>query len=358
MAKKRARQSHSGSVYFSGGIWYAAVMVLGKRRRVKCTSRAIADRKLSELREMAAAGSTLTHTTCKAFKLRWLDHLKKNKASKTIESYEYALGMFEELDSVPLDQITGAAIQRVVDGLSGRAAQVGFDKFRQMLRMAVKWKCLQSHPMEHLERPKHSRKQIDLFSLEEVQQVIEHTKDSRYGAAIQLAFSVGLRGGECWGLQWGDLGGDTLTIKRQACESAGTLEIKEPKTSAGIRRILLPDSVVDALADRRKSAMAEGQAGSPWIFPGEKGSPTRRSNFGHRVWQPALKALKIRHRGFHHARHTAATLLLNSGAVPLSVVSKILGHASPAITLTTYAHVMTTDQERHRNAFDLILKRG
>ena len=70
------------------------------------------------------------------------------------------------------------------------------------------------------------------------------------------------------------------------------------------------------------------------------------------------KKRNIRTRGFHHVRHTAATLLLNSGGVPLPVVSKILGHKSPKITLEIYAHVMTADIGRHRNAFDQVLKIG
>jgi integrase len=43
-------------------------------------------------------------------------------------------------------------------------------------------------------------------------------------------------------------------------------------------------------------------------------------------------------RRFHMTRHTAATLLLNSG-VKVEVVSAILGHANIAITLDIYAKV-------------------
>ncbi len=135
------------------------------------------------------------------------------------------------------------------------------------------------------------------------------------------------------------------------------MEINAPKTAAGVRRILLPDSIVDALAVRRAKSLKEGLAKCPWIFPGADGATTRRSNFGFRAWKQTLAALKIRHRGFHHARHTAATLLLNAGAVPLAVVSKMLGHASPKITLETYAHVMIADLAAHRNAFDRVVKR-
>lgn len=64
-----------------------------------------------------------------------------------------------------------------------------------------------------------------------------------------------------------------------------------------------------------------------------------RSNFGHRHWRPLLKKLGIPHRGLHHARHTAASLLLGNG-VPVHIVSRMLGHAAPSITLDVYAHLM------------------
>jgi integrase len=46
----------------------------------------------------------------------------------------------------------------------------------------------------------------------------------------------------------------------------------------------------------------------------------------------------------HDLRHTHGTLLLRRG-VPVHVVSRRLGHASEAITLTVYAHVLP-DQGR------------
>lgn len=39
----------------------------------------------------------------------------------------------------------------------------------------------------------------------------------------------------------------------------------------------------------------------------------------------------------HDTRHTAASLMLASGA-PVKVVSELLGHASPSITLALYQH--------------------
>lgn len=351
MAKRRSGRAHGGTVYQSDGQWYAAVMINGRRRRRKARSRAEALRKRQQLVELAHASSGLEFVTFGQFRARWLDHVQTTKAAKTHSAYLYALQPFDALKPIPLDSITAAAVQRCLDPLTGRAQQLAFDKLRQLLRQAVKWGCLSVNPMDRLERPNHTVAKVEPFERAEVVQMLEQTAGTRYGAAIRLALAVGLRGGELWGLQWSDLQGNQLQISRQASENAGHIEIKAPKTSSGVRRLLLPDSCVDALHERRKAALRDGQAQVPWMFPNEAGNVTRRSNFGNRQWKRLLEKLTLRHRGFHHARHTAATLLLNSG-VPLTVVSKTLGHASPAITLQIYAHVMTSDLQQHRNAFD------
>jgi integrase len=52
-----------------------------------------------------------------------------------------------------------------------------------------------------------------------------------------------------------------------------------------------------------------------------------------------LKKAELPAIRFHDLRHTAATLMLADG-VPMVTVSKILGHSSPAITATIYAHAL------------------
>jgi integrase len=52
-----------------------------------------------------------------------------------------------------------------------------------------------------------------------------------------------------------------------------------------------------------------------------------------------VKASGLRRIRLHDTRHTAASLMLASG-VPTKVVSEMLGHASPTVTLAIYAHVL------------------
>ena len=72
------------------------------------------------------------------------------------------------------------------------------------------------------------------------------------------------------------------------------------------------------------------------IFPSNKGTPFSlkylRDDFTR-----VLKAANLPKIRFHDLRHTAASLMLNNGVFAL-VVSKILGHANPSVTLSIYAH--------------------
>jgi integrase len=57
---------------------------------------------------------------------------------------------------------------------------------------------------------------------------------------------------------------------------------------------------------------------------------------------------------FHDLRHTCATLLLTKNVNP-KVVSEMLGHATIAITLDTYSHVLPNMQESAAAAMEEVL---
>ena len=54
---------------------------------------------------------------------------------------------------------------------------------------------------------------------------------------------------------------------------------------------------------------------------------------------------------FHDLRHTYATLLLTKN-VNLKIVSEMLGHATIAITLDTYSHVLPNMRDQAAQAME------
>jgi integrase len=80
----------------------------------------------------------------------------------------------------------------------------------------------------------------------------------------------------------------------------------------------------------------------------------RRSNFLRRSYFPIVKAGGVPRIRVHDLRHTAATLLLLQGVHP-KVVQERLGHATIAIALDTYSHVLPSLQREAAAKLDSLL---
>jgi Phage integrase family len=75
---------------------------------------------------------------------------------------------------------------------------------------------------------------------------------------------------------------------------------------------------------------------SEWVFPSVTGTPLDASNVRKALNQILDKA-ELHRRGPHQMRQTFASLLLQAG-VPITYVSRQLGHKDSAITLRVDAH--------------------
>jgi integrase len=91
------------------------------------------------------------------------------------------------------------------------------------------------------------------------------------------------------------------------------------------------------------------------VFTTEAGIPINLSNLRQRSFAPLLKKAGLPHIRFHDLRHTCATLLFGKGVHP-KFVQELLGHATIAITLDTYSHVMPGMGNQTAAAMDEVLR--
>ena len=102
------------------------------------------------------------------------------------------------------------------------------------------------------------------------------------------------------------------------------------------------------------------RAGSLWrenglIFASEAGKPLDRRYITTHRFKPLLKRTGLPQIRFHDLRHTCATLLLAQNVNP-KVVPEMLGHATLAITLDTYSHVLPNMQDSAARALEEALR--
>ncbi len=118
-----------------------------------------------------------------------------------------------------------------------------------------------------------------------------------------------------------------------------------PKPGRAGRTVRLTPQAVEALRSDLKRQLREIEAlGDHYddqglVFTYEAGTPINPSNLRQRSLAPLLKKAGLPHIRFHDLRHTCATLLLSKGVHP-KFVQELLGHATIAITLDTYSHVL------------------
>ena len=129
----------------------------------------------------------------------------------------------------------------------------------------------------------------------------------------------------------------------------------ESKTEAGAgRTIPLDQTLLRRLTALRAEHYALQMQYRDWnptglVFCTADGNFNSYQNLQQRVLTPMLKEAGLPHFTWHHLRHNAGSYLLSEN-VPITAVSKILGHANPAITMSIYAHELPEDLDQVRVA--------
>ncbi len=144
-------------------------------------------------------------------------------------------------------------------------------------------------------------------------------------------------------LTWADVDLDVGTLQVRRALSGGA--VSEPKTKRSRRRIGLSGGAADALRDHRKRQLEERmRRGDLWedrdlVFPSTVGTHMSQRNLTRASKAAASRAGLPETVRLYDLRHTCATLLLARNVHP-KYVQELLGHASIALTLDTYSHVV------------------
>jgi integrase len=379
MTRKRQRGNGEGTEYprknkdgkvtsYRGSYWVQTARG-PKRRYVSAKTKTEAQIQLRK--ELARLDEGLTfdaeNLSLGEYLDRWLeDSMRGSIRKSTYDRYEGAVRVHIKpaLGRLKLNKLAPAHLQSFYrNRLDAGCAPASVNKLHVVLHkalsQAVEWRMLPRNAAEAVRAPRPAPKEMQPLSTEETRRFLEAARGDRLEALYVLAVTTGMRQGEILALKWQDvdLENATLGVRRTLGRSGGRLLLGEPKTKKSRRTIHLTEAAVRALREHLSRQMEEIQwlgdlyKDDGLVFTSEVGTLINPSNLRRRSFARLLKRGELPLIRFHDLRHTCATLLFGRGVHP-KYVQELLGHATIAITLDTYSHVIASMGDQTAKAME------
>lgn len=305
------------------------------------------------------------------------EHGAKSLAAKTLQRYrEMADYLDADLLAMPIPTIKPLHLSREWNRLltsGGRGRKEGKPLSRKTVRniaglvssaytRGLRWGIAEVNPVAASDPPVPKKKEGVALTIEQADQLIAGaTAPWGMNVFLELDAATGARRGELLGLQWSDLNANHLMIGRSLSQVGQEVFLKEPKNKK-FRTITIPPTALKKLnAHRKEQEPYRAHFGDSYqgdyIFCNPDGSPLKPDTIS------AAVSLLFRNLGLpkgaslHSLRHTHGSHLLAAG-VPITDVSKRLGHANPHVTATVYAHALPGHDDMAAEAWEKFQKTG
>lgn len=296
----------------------------------------------------------------------WLNTSRMALRPKTVDDYGRTIQkhIIPHLGDVPMIDLSVTKVetfycQLIESGVGIRTVRLVHSILHRALERAVFQQLLLKNPTAKAILPRYIHDEMKVLDVIRVKQFLEAANERPYVALYHLAVKTGMRMGELLGLKWKDLqwGNGRLYVQRQLQDLRGYGYVfQEPKTRSGRRTIQLGKGTLDTLHKHfAQQQQQKVSVGHRWqdcnlIFSSKIGSPLDPSNL-RLDFKHVIKRAGVPRVRFHDLRHTAASLLLNNG-IPVIVVSRILRHSSPSITMDIYGHLYNEKQDEVAHLMD------
>ncbi len=302
----------------------------------------------------------------------WRDYVeRRNLSARTRHLYKGMLDdrIFPCLGGYKLRDIRPQTLNRfyaglTADGLTGTTANKYHCLLHIMLKCAVRWQMIAVNPADAVEPPKLDTKEFTAYTEEQAHEMLGALKQAptQWQAYVLLALYGQLRRGEMVGLDWKNVEGNTVKVVQSAIYVPGEgIKLKAPKTASGVRSVVIPRPVVDALRRWKAEQSAQHIAlGEMWqecgaVFTqwdGRRMHPDSATQW----FRSFLQRNGLPHIRLHDLRHTGASLLIASG-MDIETVKNRLGHSKASTTMDIYGHAYAKNDARAADLLESILHR-
>jgi integrase len=245
---------------------------------------------------------------------------------------------------------------QAVKGLAPSTIETIYVIFASIMRGAVRDGYIRKTPCADIRLPETGPTVVRLLNPRQVL-ALASVMPRRYALLVLIGAGAGLRQGEAFGLALDRINVDAgmITVDQQVIIVERRPTLAPPKTSASLRDVPMPQFLLGAVVSHAEQLALDND---DVLCRTPKRTLLRRDYYNRHIWKPAIAAAALpADTTFHDLRHTFASTALAQG-VPISEVSRWLGHRSIITTVDLYGHLVPEATGRARNALDRAFERA
>jgi len=256
----------------------------------------------------------------------WVASLKaRHQSPRTIQGYEADVSNYLKHDSNPTSLSIQGYIAQRLDEVSPARVSGERKALTSFFRFLNKNSLVSEDPTAKLDSFKVTYKERELPSQHDIEVLLSsecfhRTNTSKFRTMTLLLANTGMRLGEACSIKKVDINFNRLEIK---------------VIGKGRKQRVVPIS--DYVA-RTLKAWIEQDGQSKWLFPADSPAGFWDERSYEKTFKRQCKRYDIKPFTPHALRHFFATHSLRNGA-RLEVISRLLGHASIAVTADIYTHI-------------------
>lgn len=367
-AHLRKRESKSGITTYQIVAEEEAGFPTGKRKRFYRTVKGSKKEAEKAMRNFINELENRTFTkeskiTVKDFIHQWIELYIKDQLSPTtvqhyvVQTENYIIPVFGDMY---LQQVKNIDVQKWIFSLQKKSPLTGkpmapktikniFLNLSAVMKKAVMLELIPKNPCDNVTMPKLERFHPDVYSIEEVEHMLDCAKGTSMYLPLMIEICIGLRRGELLALKWKhiDFENGYLSVEENLVTVNNERITKAPKTQSGKRSIQIPATLLTLLRDTKTERKAND---NDYIICQKDGSPYKSDSFTQK-FRRFLEAQGLKHLRFHDLRHINATIMLSLGISP-KVAQERLGHSSYQVTMDIYSHVLKKVEKEAADKLD------
>lgn len=319
------------------GLIQRQVTVNGKRKVFYGKSERELNRKIAEYRDEKRRGR-LFSTVAEEWEEEHFPTLEYN----TLKGYRPALRRaVEEFGEQPVSAIKPKDIERYLlrfaaKGYAQKTVRTQLLVLHLIFTYAVLEGDIEYNPAEPVKVPRGlPKKPRDIPAPEELAAVKKNV-NAPFGLFAFFLLYTGCRRGEALALTQRDIDRKSkrIRVNKSVYHESNKAMLKQPKTAAGEREIVLLDILAAKLPKGKPDAL---------LFPNEQGGLMTETQF-QRQWERYCQAVGF-HITPHQLRHAYATILFDAG-LDAKDAQEMLGHANLSTTRDIYTHITQSRRDK------------